>query len=153
MRAFGMAWVFSMQLVNCAARGGGHQEKLTQDLILAASPFVREANNGWQPSSLARQILLSSGGSTTWRRRADSEEGRRQQQEQEEQARRGGRSLYSPYSPGADALRCILTTFSPTKDFFLFTLWSQTLVCIFVFAVCSVSILNNKPVRETPRWR
>ena len=95
MRAkFALAWVL-LQVADAAELGGG-QEKLTQELILAASPFVK-ANNGWTPSSLARQLILSSG--TTWRRADNSEEGRIQQQG------RSGRSLYSPYSPGPDALR------------------------------------------------
>ena len=108
MRAFALAWV-SLQVAGCVAiRGGG--EKLTQELILAASPFVK-ANSGWQPSSLAHQLILSSS-QTTW---GDSD-GRSEQQG------RGGRSLYSPYSPGPEALRCdnILTKL-PTKDFFLST--------------------------------
>ena len=145
MRAFALlARVFSLIVVDCAARGGG-QEKLTQELILAASPFVK-ANNGWKPSSLARQLILSSG-RTTWGRRTDSEEGRRQQQ----QARRGGRSLYSPYSPGLDALRCDNIFSRPTKDFLLFTLESNSglYLCLrfvrFPFLIISWS--------ETPRWR
>ena len=109
MRAFALAWV-SLQVAGCVAIGG---EKLTQELILAASPFVK-ANSGWQPSSLARQLILSSR-RTTWER-GDSDDGRSEQQG------RGGRSLYSPYSPGPEALRCdnILTKL-PTKDFFLST--------------------------------
>ena len=111
MRAFALAWV-SLQVAGCvvAIREGG-QEKLTQELILAASPFVKD-NSGWQPSLLARQLILSSSGAT-W---GDSADGRSEQQG------RGGRSLYSPYSPGPEALRCdnILTKL-PTKDFFLST--------------------------------
>ena len=110
MRAFALV---SLQVAGCvvAIREGG-QEKLTQELILAASPFVK-ANSRWQPSSLARHLILSSS-RTTWKR-GDSD-GRSEQQG------RGGRSLYSPYSPGPEALRCdnILTKL-PTKDFFLST--------------------------------
>ena len=127
MRAFALLiWVFSLQVADCVARGGG-QEKLTQELILAASPFVKEANNGWKPSSLARQLILSSGG-TNWRRRTDSEEERSEQQ----QARRGGRSLYSPYSPGLDALRCMQQHSHNQPRISFYSLWSQTLVCICV---------------------
>ena len=143
MRAFALlARVFSLIVVDSTARGGG-QEKLTQELILAASPFVKEANNGWKPSSLARQLILSSGG-TTWRRGTDSEEGGRQQQ-----ARRGGRSLYSPYSPGLDALRC-MQQHSHDHPRISFYSSGVKLWFVFVFAVCSVSILNNKPVRLNP---
>ena len=146
MRAFALlARVFSLIVVDCAARGGG-QEKLTQELILAASPFVK-ANNGWKPSSLARQLILSSGG-TNWRRRADSEEGRRQQQH----ARRGGRSLYSPYSPGLDALRCMQQYSHDHPRISFYSLWSSNsglYLCLrfvrFPFLIISWS--------ETPRWR
>ena len=146
MRAFALAWVFSLIVVNCAARGGG-QEKLTQELILAASPFVKEAINGWKPSSLTRQLILSSGGTTWRRRRTDSEEGRREQQ-----TRRGGRSLYSPYSPGLDALRCMQQHSHDHPRISFYSLWSSNsglYLCLrfvrFPFLIISWS--------ETPRWR
>ena len=144
MRVFALAWVFSLIVVDSTARGGG-QEKLTQELILAASPFVK-ANNGWQPSSLASQLILSSGG-TTWRRRTDSEEGRRQQQH----ARRGGRSLYSPYSPGLDALRCMQQhSHQPRISFY--SLWSSNsgLYLCLRFVRFPFLIIRRS---ETPRWR
>ena len=140
MRAFALAWV-SLQVAGCvvAIRGGG-QEKLTQELILAASPFVK-ANSGWQPSSLARQLILSSSG-TTW---GDSADGRSEQQG------RGGRSLYSPYSPGPEALRCdnILTKL-PTKDFFLSTESNSGLYLCLRFVRFPFLIISWS---ETPRWR
>ena len=138
MRGFALAWV-SLQVADCAAGGGG-QERLAQELILAASPFVK-ANSGWKPSSLARQLILSSG--TTWRR--DSADRRNEQQG------RGGRSLYSPYSPGPDALRCnnILTK-RPTKDFFLFTESNSGLYLCLRFVRFPFLIISRS---ETPRWR
>ena len=142
MRVFALVWVFSLIVVDSTARGGG-QEKLTQELILAASPFVK-ANNGWKPSSLARRLILSSGG-TTWRRRTDSEEGRRQQQ-----ARRGGRSLYSPYSPGLDALRCMqqhILINQPRISFY--SLWSSNSGLYLCLRFVRFPFLIISPVRDT----
>ena len=81
----------------------GGQEKsgaeLTEELIIAASPFVQD-DRGWRPSSIARQLLLSSG-DQAWKRRSSGDEGGGV----EEQQGRSGKALYIPYSPGPDALR------------------------------------------------
>ena len=120
----------------------GGQEKsgaeLTEELIIAASPFVQD-DRGWRPSSITRQLLLSSGGQA-WKRRSGNEGGGKE----EEQQGRSGRSLYIPYSPGPDALRWAGNIHRNTQGFLFIhrvNLW-------FVFVVCSAPILNNKLVRH-----
>ena len=126
MRVFTLAWA-SLQVTYVARGQEGEGDQLTQDLILAASPFV-QAHSGWQPSSLARRLILSSG--RIWRKTA-GDEGSQQP--------RGGRSLYSPYSPGPDDLRCRnihFTTTWTTESRISFYSRSQLLVCI--ICVCGL---------------
>ena len=121
----------------------GGQEKsgaeLTEELIIAASPFVQD-DRGWRPSSIARQLLLSSGGQA-WKERGSGNE---EDIKEEGQQGRSGRSLYIPYSPGPDALRWVGNIHRNTQGFLFIhrvNLW-------FVFVVCSAPILNNKLVRH-----
>ena len=121
----------------------GGQEKsgaeLTEELIIAASPFVQD-DRGWRPSSITRQLLLSSGGQA-WKERGSGNE---EDIKEEEQQGRSGRSLYIPYSPGPDALRWAGNIHRNTQGFLFIhrvNLW-------FVFVVCSAPILNNKLVRH-----
>ena len=109
----------------------GGQEKsgaeLTEELIIAASPFVQD-DRGWRPSSIARQLLLSSG-DQAWKRRSSGDEGGGV--EEEEQQGRSGKALYIPYSPGPDALRWagnIHRVLTDTRISFYSS--SQSLVCV-----------------------
>ena len=109
----------------------GGQEKsgaeLTEELIIAASPFVQD-DRGWRPSSIARQLLLSSGGQA-WKERGSGNEG--DIKEEEQQQGRSGRSLYIPYSPGPDALRWAGNIHRVLTDARIsFYSSSQPLVCV-----------------------
>ena len=94
---------FLVWLLVPVAFGGREKSgaELTEELIIAASPFVQD-DRGWRPSSIARQLLLSSG-DQAWKRRSSGDEGGGV--EEEEQQGRSGKALYIPYSPGPDALR------------------------------------------------
>ena len=136
----------------------GGQEKsgaeLTQELIIAASPFVQD-DRVWRPSSIARQLLLSSGGQA-WKRRSSGDEGGGKE---EEQQGRSGRSLYIPYSPGPDALRWAgnIHRVLPThKDFFLFIESTSGLCLWFVplpFLITSWSDIQMAQLRTYSKSR
>ena len=133
----------------------GGQEKsgaeLTEELIIAASPFVQD-DRGWRPSSIARQLLLSSGGQA-WKERGSGNEG---DIKEEEQQGRSGRSLYIPYSPGPDALRWAGNIHRVLFLFFLFIESTSGLCLWFVplpFLITSWSDIQMAQLRTYSKSR